>query len=146
VIDYHQKHKYIGEWHEDEPHGITNIEGSVSFSFWGQYRYGIREGFWTEKFSDGTVNYSMYKDGYRNGYGIETNDDGEVYRGMFTDYDHDGYGLMKYKNNDEYDGQWECGTRHGEGVFKEASTGRVERRLYEYDKVKEVLEVIEQGH
>jgi hypothetical protein len=31
-------------------------------------------------------------------------------------------------------------------VFKEASTGRVERRLYKNDRVKEVLEVIEQGH
>jgi hypothetical protein len=31
-------------------------------------------------------------------------------------------------------------------VFKEASTGRVERRLYEWNEVKEVLEVIEQGH
>ena len=54
---------------------------------------------------------------------------------------------MKYSNNDEYDGQFRKGFgRHGEGVFKEASTGRVERRLYENDKVKEVLEVIEQGH
>ena len=53
---------------------------------------------------------------------------------------------MKYSNNDEYDGQWKNDYRHGEGVFKEASTGRVERRLYENDKVKEVLEVIEQGH
>jgi hypothetical protein len=52
---------------------------------------------------------------------------------------------MKYPNNDEYDGQFK-GYRHGEGVFKEGSTGRVERRLYENDKVKEVLEVIEQGH
>jgi hypothetical protein len=31
-------------------------------------------------------------------------------------------------------------------VFKEASTGRIERRLYERNEVKEVLEVIEQGH
>jgi hypothetical protein len=53
---------------------------------------------------------------------------------------------MKYPNNDEYDGQWRWNRRHGFGVFKEASTGRVERRLYENDKVKEVLEVIEQGH
>jgi len=52
---------------------------------------------------------------------------------------------MKYENNDEYDGQWKNFDRHREGVFKEASTGRVERRLYERDKVKEVLEVIEQG-
>jgi hypothetical protein len=35
--------------------------------------------------------------------------------------------------------------KHGEGVFKEASTGRVERRLYDNDKVIEVLEVIERG-
>jgi hypothetical protein len=52
---------------------------------------------------------------------------------------------MKYKNNDEYDGQWKRNRKHGEGVFKEASTGRVERRLYEDDKVIEVLEVIEKG-
>ena len=57
----------------------------------------------------------------------------------------DGYGLMKYPNNDEYDGQWKDYEKDGEGVFKEASTGRVERRLYENDEVKEVLEVIEQG-
>jgi hypothetical protein len=30
-------------------------------------------------------------------------------------------------------------------VFKEASTGRVERRLYKKDKVIKVLEVIEEG-
>ena len=53
---------------------------------------------------------------------------------------------MRYENNDEYDGQWERDVRHGEGVFKEASTGRVERRLYEIDKAIEVLEVIEEGH
>jgi hypothetical protein len=52
---------------------------------------------------------------------------------------------MKYRNNDEYDGQFKYYSRHGEGVFKEASTGRVERRLYHLDEVKEVLEVIEKG-
>jgi hypothetical protein len=36
--------------------------------------------------------------------------------------------------------------KHGKGVFKEASTGRVERRIYECDKVKKVVEVIEEGH
>ncbi len=76
-IEYYCKH--IGEWHEDEPHGITNIEDCDGFSIWGQYRHGSREGYWTEKFSDGTVNYLMYKEDYRNGYGIQTNDDGEVY-------------------------------------------------------------------
>jgi hypothetical protein len=53
---------------------------------------------------------------------------------------------MKYSNNDEYDGQCNGYRRHGEGVFKDGSTGRVERRLYDCDEVKEVLEVIEQGH
>ncbi len=37
-IEYYCKH--IGEWHEDEPHGITNIEDSDGFSIWGQYRHG----------------------------------------------------------------------------------------------------------
>ncbi len=82
----------------------------------------------------------------RNGYGIHKYIGGEVYRGEFKDYSYDGYGLMKHPNNDEYDGQWKNDYRHGEGVLKEASTGRVERRLYENNIVKEVLEVIEQGH
>jgi hypothetical protein len=35
---------------------------------------------------------------------------------------------------------------HGQGVFKEASTGRVERRLYYEDELIEVLEVIQEGN
>ncbi len=53
---------------------------------------------------------------------------------------------MTYEKNDEYDGQWKSNMKHGEGVFMNASTGKVERRLYEWNRVKEVLEVIEQGH
>jgi hypothetical protein len=60
-------------------------------------------------------------------------------------YSKEGYGVMKYENDDEYDGQWKEDRKHGEGVFKEASTGRVERRLYKDDKLIEVLEVIEEG-
>jgi hypothetical protein len=65
------------------------------------------------------------------------------------------YGNMKYHNKDEYYGKFgnQFGNqyqriiiRQGEGVFIEASTGRVERRLYENDVVKKVLEVIEEGH
>jgi hypothetical protein len=42
---------------------------------------------------------------------------------------------MKYLNNEEYDGLWKEDKMHGEGVFKEASTGRVERRLYWFNIV-----------
>ena len=100
----------------------------------------------TTKYQNGIVNYHQYKNGRFNSYGIYTYDDGKVYRGEFKDGDINGYGHMKYQKNDEYDGQWEKNFKHGEGVFKEASTGRVERRLYERNKVKEVLEVIKQGH
>ncbi len=47
---------------------------------------------------------------------------------------------MKYKNGDEYEGTWLGSDRHGEGIFKEASTGKIQRLLYEEDKVVEVLE------
>jgi hypothetical protein len=94
----------------------------------------------------GRVSYLQHKNDSANGYAIRTYNDVEVYRGEFIDDRINGYGLMKYENNDEYDGQWRGYRRHGEGVFKEALTGRVERRLYEDNKLKEVLEVIEQGH
>jgi hypothetical protein len=58
---------------------------------------------------------------------------------------YEGYGFVKYSNNDSYDGQWKRGNRHGEGIFKEASTKRIEKRLFEDDVVKEVLEVIQEG-
>ena len=52
---------------------------------------------------------------------------------------------MKYANNDEYDGQWLNNLKQGEAVFKEASTGKVERRIYDWDNVKKVLEVIQKA-
>ena len=138
--------KFIGEWHDDNLHGITKKEWSYGVIWWGQYKDGKKEGYLTQKYSDERVNYYQWKNDEFNGYGIETDGDGRVYRGEFKDSWLDGYGLMKYPNKDEYDGQWKLWSKHGFGVFKEASTGRVERRLYENDKVIEVLEVIEQGH
>jgi len=52
---------------------------------------------------------------------------------------------MKYANNDEYNGQWNENRRIGDAVFKEGSTGRIERRIYAGDEVKEVVEVIQEG-
>jgi hypothetical protein len=45
----------------------------------------------------------------------------------------------------EYDGYWSFGKMCGEGVFTEASTGRIERRLI-YNNKNDLLEVIEEGH
>ena len=127
-------------------HGIAKEEWDKSHSVWGQYKHRIVEGYLTVKYPDGIVNYFQNKNNEHNGYGIETYNGGEEYRGEYKNNYIYGYGLMKYPNNDEYDGQWENLDKHGEGVFKDGSTGRVERRLYEWDDVKEVLEVIEQGH
>jgi hypothetical protein len=100
----------------------------------------------TVKYWDGRVDYFQFKNNESKDYGINTFNDGEEYRGEFKNGMYNGYGLMKYANNDEYDGQWEDSDKDGEGVFKDGSTGRLERRLYEEGQVKEVLEVIEQGH
>jgi hypothetical protein len=47
---------------------------------------------------------------------------------------------MKYSNEDEYDGQWKEDERNGEGIFKEASTGKIQRILYEDDEILDILE------
>ena len=96
----------------------------------------------TAKFSNGRVNYCQFKNGKQDGYGIQTYNYGNVYRGEFKNNQNVGYGLMTYEKNDEYDGQWKSNMKHGEGVFMNASTGKVERRLYEWNRVKEALEVI----
>ena len=99
--------KHIGEWHEDNLHGIAKIERGNGVSWWGQYKHGKDEGFFQFKYLDGPVNYLPFKDGFYIGYGIEESHDGHAYRGELKDGLYNGYGLIKYRNNDEYDGQWE---------------------------------------
>ncbi len=67
---------------------------------------------------------------------------GQVYHGNFRGGYREGFGLMKYPNKDEYDGQWIRNKKNGEGIFKEAETGKIKRIKYEEDKVIEVLEEI----
>ena len=93
--------------------------------------------------------YGRWNDNGRTGYGIDISYNGDKYRGEFLLDDDDneffsysGWGHKMYENNDEFDGYWHNGNKKGEGIFKEASTGRIERRLYDWDEVKEVLEVI----
>jgi hypothetical protein len=78
--------------------------------------------------------------------------DGSVYRGEVSiDSYHraktkkDGYGLYKCKNGHEYHGFWEQDTLIGYVVKKDGYSGRVERIFVEFNKLAEVLEVIEEG-
>ena len=123
--------KEIGEWHKDRLHGTAKIEFHKGLRYWGQYK----SGYGTYKYEDGRNNYHQIKDGILCGYGIETNDKGELYRGEFNNTK-TGFGHIKYSNNDEYDGHWQFNLKNGEGVFKEASTGKIERRRYAFDEVK----------
>jgi hypothetical protein len=65
-----------------------------------------------------------------------------MYRGEFDEL-MNGYGHMRYANNDEYDGEWRNGKRNGVGNFKEAATGKIQRRIYKED---ELLKNIENIH
>jgi hypothetical protein len=128
LIDHNSKS--IGEWHQDERHGITMQVFDDDNCEWSQYINGEKEGYNTKKI-DGRVKYYQYKNDKANGYGIDTLQNGAVYRGEIENGCFHGYGFFNYRNNDEYDGQLEWSLYHGEGVFKKASTGRVERILYE---------------
>ena len=103
-------------------------------SYYGQFKDGYTEGYVTYKRDHGR-SIVQYKIHLCYGYGIFPCRDREVYRGEFKNMKQEGYGYKKYENNDEYDGQWIDDSRHGEGIFKEASTGRIERRIYEEDEV-----------
>jgi hypothetical protein len=63
--------KQIGEWHEDELHGICKTEYYDGDIWWGQHKNGIREGFHTSKCSNERVSYYQFKNHYENGYGIK---------------------------------------------------------------------------
>ena len=48
VIDIHYN-KFIGEWHEDNLHGIAKYEMSYGVIEWGQFKHGKRDGYLTQK-------------------------------------------------------------------------------------------------
>ena len=121
------------------------IKDSYIESLWGQYKNGKREGYITEKYEDGRVNYCQYKNGVHNGYGIFTTYDKKVYRGQFKDGKWKGYGHMKYPNNEECEGLWDSDNRYGDFIFKETSTGIIERRRYIHNFSFKVLEIIKKG-
>ena len=122
---FSEKSEEIGEWHQDSLHGIAKDESSDRYSYWGQIKNGMKEGYGTLKWADGRVYYGQFKNGSRNGYGIQVFADGRVYHGEFKDNSQNGFGHMKYSNNDEYDGEWLNNFKNGQGVYKEASSGKV---------------------
>jgi hypothetical protein len=58
VIDYKDKH--IGEWHEDQRHGIFKDQLG-GFRLWVQGKYSNKESYITYKCHDGRVSYEMKK-------------------------------------------------------------------------------------
>ena len=103
------------------------------------------DGFVTVNDPVDSVQYNQVKNDAYYGYGIQEFYFGAVYRGEFKHGYQEGYGFKKHSNDNEYDGLFKGSYRHGEAVFKNGLTGRVERRIYEMNKVKEVLEVIDEG-
>ena len=71
--------KEIGEWHKGARDGIGKEEYS-SFTYWGQFKNGERQGYGTKKKSDGTVYCGLFENGKENVYGIEVCCE-EVYHG-----------------------------------------------------------------
>lgn len=76
------------------------------------------------------------------GYALVVFADGRTYQGLFSADGGNGYGMIKFSNGDEYTGQWDNGVRTGVGVYKHAGTGRIEKTLWENDKMIRVIEVI----
>ena len=112
----------------------------------GQYKNGMREGFITYKDpGNGRILYYQFKNHQPDGYGIQLDFNGVGYCGEVKGDFMEGYGFFKYENDDEYDGRWKNSKRHGEIVYKEASTGRIERIISEEDEFLEVIEVIQEG-
>ena len=46
-------------------------------------------------------------------------------------------------DDNEYDGQWKSDCKHGEVIYKNAASARIEKRLYEHNCIKDILEVIQ---
>jgi hypothetical protein len=97
----------------------------------------------------GDVYEGEFKNDFIEGKGIYKYSNGDVYEGVWKNNNKEGKGkYIWWKDGPSaehiYEGGWKNGNRHGIGIYTYPN-GRKEKREYEDDKLKRVIEVLEEG-
>ena len=104
--------RYVGEWKNDEPHGIG-----------------------TATYADGDRYAGEFNQGAKHGRGVYTFADGEEYSGDVVDNEYHGRGTYTFADGERYVGDFENGVRHGWGAWYAADGTVLEEGYWENDEL-----------
>lgn len=150
--------EYDGELQNRKPHGKGTIKHSDGYSYEGEFKDGMKEGFGKEVHDEdtyyegewmadkkhgegklvtpnGEVYEGQFEDGMKDGMGKLKMNNGDVYEGAFQSDFFNGEGSLQAVNGDYYQGQWSWGKRDGEGVQHLANENKTLTGLWRKDEL-----------
>lgn len=101
----------------------TELYGSGTDSYTGEFRKGLKHGQGTMRWSDGREYVGTWKEGHRCGMGRLTKNGTLVYEGLWRDGVPNGRGIMVSSDGAEYTGEMQSGRRHGSGLYTTCDGG-----------------------
>jgi hypothetical protein len=140
---------YIGEFKNDLIEGKGIYKHSNGDVYEGDFKNDNKEGKGKYKLENGDVCEGDLKNDTMEGKGIMRFANGDVYEGDFKNGVFEGKGKFIYSKDGKgagyiYEGDWKNGNQYGI-VIHTFPNGRKEKREYENDKLKRVIEVLEEG-
>eukprot|EP00929_Paragymnodinium_shiwhaense_P060747 TRINITY_DN30323_c0_g1_i2.p1 TRINITY_DN30323_c0_g1~~TRINITY_DN30323_c0_g1_i2.p1 ORF type:complete len:493 (-),score=76.93 TRINITY_DN30323_c0_g1_i2:452-1930(-) len=141
---------YVGEWHEDQLHGLGAYYSADGTEYYGEFASGVRDGQGCIRHTDGSIYkgqlegnemsghgtlsiqkggkewseryMGQWKSGFRYGEGLYLKKTGLRYKGEFLYGDYHGSGNLIFPSGDSYEGEFRDGRLHGHGTYFWAET------------------------
>ena len=107
----------LGYWVNDLQEGIGYEDIGGNYEYFGEFKFGKKNGIGTYKWIDDTCYVGEVKNNLFDGFGIYLYFDGRKYEGEWKKNKLDGYGEMTWTEGNKYFGFYKNDKRNGFGIF-----------------------------
>jgi len=97
------------EWENDQRIYVNDFIDGLSYSWTGERKNYIPDGYGVYTESNGGVFYGTFEDGKKTGWGISHDSFGNYYNGQWQNNAQNGQGLLIRSNGDKYEGEFKNG-------------------------------------
>ena len=115
--------KYLG-YVEENKKSIYGYLFSYNFTYRGQFKDDLREGFGIEKYNNGEIYKGYYSKNLFNGFGILNSINGDIFIGEYKNRIKEGFGINYFMNGDKYIGEYKEGVQNGFGIKFNGNGGK----------------------
>jgi len=136
--------KYVGQFLNDQFHGIGNQIWSDGSKYQGQWKNGQKHGTAAYISADGLAYNGQWEDGRRHGKGTQTYANNDKYQGGFYHGFCSGVGTYYFADGSRYEGTWANGRYEGSGKMY-STDGTKEQHIYSGGLLLK-REILPQGH